>query len=416
MGSAAALLGLSALLGYPILDLPHIDLEVYIRGGKAVLSGDDAIYNTAPGKLPFTYPPFAALVFALFSALPGRIATLALTGLSLAALYGISYAWIRWTNHFRTYNQAIIATLFACLAITLQPMQRTLDLGQVNILLCWLIAFDITRRFDWRYKGVLVGIATGFKLTPGIFIVWFFLTRQWRAFWTSIASTFATIAIGFVFLPHSSWTYWTDTFFNASRVGGLAYAGNQSINGTLWRMIGPEGNTALWLVAIMTITVISALMAMRLYRRNHHDLSVLAVAFWGLLISPVSWDHHWVWQFPALLTFSFLLWDAYRSATPTGELIARWFHIATWVLVSAWLLASWTDAIWLFPNGDDKEYAVNAFGQLITSAYVVLGCVSLAWLGAFPRGVCKVRAKQEPSIGEEPGAREQAKVPTMEAR
>ncbi len=144
MSLLLVLTGLAHQSGFPVFEAPNLDLSVYIEGARRALSGNDAIYDTPPGELPFTYPPFAALVFGLFAAAPGNIATLGLTMLSLAALIGVAYAWIRWTNHFATYNQLAIAGLFAVLGLALQPMQRTLDLGQINILLCWLIVFDIT--------------------------------------------------------------------------------------------------------------------------------------------------------------------------------------------------------------------------------------------------------------------------------
>ncbi len=232
---------------------------------------------------------------------------------------------------------------------------------------------------------MLVGLATGVKLTPGIFIVWFLLTRQWRTFWTAIASAFATIAIGAIALPHSSWTYWTDTFFHSSRVGDSRFAGNQSLNGAIWRAIGPDGSTTLWLVAVAIVSMIALHATLRLYRDKHHSLSVLTAAFWGLLISPISWEHHWIWQFPALLTFAFFLSDTYRSATPTRESASRLLSFGAWVLIAAWLAASWTNAIRVFANGYGNEYTLNAFEQFIANTYVVLGCASLCWLAAFAR-------------------------------
>jgi alpha-1,2-mannosyltransferase len=42
-------------------------------------------------------------------------------------------------------------------------------------------------------------------------------------------------------------------------------------------------------------------------------LGVLACALTGLLISPISWDHHWVWIAPGLVVLAHYTWRAWSA-------------------------------------------------------------------------------------------------------
>ena len=58
-----------------------VDLRVYRMGGSAVLHGEH-LYQLRLVQLPFTYPPFAAVVFTILAAVPW---TVAVTGLTIAS-------------------------------------------------------------------------------------------------------------------------------------------------------------------------------------------------------------------------------------------------------------------------------------------------------------------------------------------
>lgn len=101
--------------------------------------------------------------------------------------------------------------------------------------------------------------------------------------------------------------YWTSAVFQTNRIGGAATATNQSIQAVLARA-GLDPHT---LPGIAAWLALSALVAMVAWRGMRHALAAdqpcLALslnAFAALLISPISWSHHWVWCAPALLTLA----------------------------------------------------------------------------------------------------------------
>jgi alpha-1,2-mannosyltransferase len=51
----------------------------------------------------------------------------------------------------------------------------------------------------------------------------------------------------------------------------------------------------------------------RLRAGDQAVLGLICVAMFGLVVSPVSWSHHWVWALPAILTTA-VLGFRYRNA------------------------------------------------------------------------------------------------------
>ena len=102
--------------------------------------------------LKFTYPPFAALVFAAVSLIPWR----ALPPLSVAVNIGALLAALWFTFGGLGYRRDLTrlgATLLAAAAVFwTEPVIRTLYLGQVNLVLMALIIWDLSQP-DTRRSG-----------------------------------------------------------------------------------------------------------------------------------------------------------------------------------------------------------------------------------------------------------------------
>ncbi|MBV9845298.1 MAG: DUF2029 domain-containing protein [Kutzneria sp.] len=84
--------------------------------------------------------------------------------------------------------------------------------------------------------------------------------------------------------------YWTRAVFDTARIGGAAHVSNQSIRGLLVRLGAGPG----WWIVLSAVVVALAVVGMRRARSRAREV-VLLNAFAGLLVSPVSWSHHWVW-------------------------------------------------------------------------------------------------------------------------
>jgi len=115
------------------------------------------------------------------------------------------------------------------------------------------------------------------------------------------ALTFAvTVGLGFALLPHASAVYWGRRI---TRPGSKPFhLDNQSLNGVLLRLThaGPDAHVY-WLVAAVVVGIAGLATSILASRRGHELLGLVACAATGLLVSPISWSHHYVYVVPALV-------------------------------------------------------------------------------------------------------------------
>src|SRR5512146_278173 len=309
------------------------DLVVYRDGGLIVRHVPPAYdpHRASPlydwvGQhgVQFTYPPFAAVLFSVASVLSWTAMRWAMTLASLAAL-GLSLWLVTGALGYRDRPAVRLgATLgVSALALATEPVQQTLSLGQVNLLLMLLIAADLLTggalapggRTRW-WHGIGIGIAAGVKLTPLIFIPYLLLLRRYRQAATASVVFAVTAALGYAILPGDSGTYWAHgLFLKANRIVFLGTRGNQSLRGVLTRLAGSvSAGTVPWIAAAVLVAVAGLAAAALLYRARQPVPAMLACALTGLLISPLSWDHHWVWVAPGLALLAHLGAVARRRA------------------------------------------------------------------------------------------------------
>jgi alpha-1,2-mannosyltransferase len=108
--------------------------------------------------------------------------------------------------------------------------------------------------------------------------------------------------LAFVVAPGPSRDYWLHLLGDASRIGPVGSAINQSLRGALARTAGHDvGLGPSWLVAAVLTAVLAGLALRAAVRANDTLAAIVVVQLFGLLVSPVSWSHHWVWVVPALV-------------------------------------------------------------------------------------------------------------------
>jgi alpha-1,2-mannosyltransferase len=316
---ALALLGLAALAVYvlpgllaPAANWPLWDVRVYWWGGRQAAAGGAALY--APGApLGFTYPPFAAMLFAAGAGASAGALKIALTVGSLVALpllcgQSLAAAGVR--------LRAETIFLVSALALMTWPVAYTVHLGEVNLILAVLVGADLLRRRDGAWwQGIGTGLAAGIKLTPLIFVVYLALTGRLRAAATAAVTFAVTVTAGFFWLPAGSRTFWLGgVFYNQSRIGNPANPSDQSLSGAIARLVGTgDPWRTWWLVAALAVGPAGLAVAVWAHRRGHRLAGIVCCAVTGLLVSPISWTHHWVWDIPLLVWLTMAAWRR-RSA------------------------------------------------------------------------------------------------------
>jgi alpha-1,2-mannosyltransferase len=364
-----------------------LDLHVYRWGGHlARIAG--RLYSARFQGLPtgqFTYPPFAALLFAALDGFSFVSVSLLFT---IASICGLAATlWLIWGQlGYRAPAIRTTATLACfCVVMLSAPVLRDLALGQVNILLMLLIVSDLCQPGRSRLKGIGIGLAAGFKLTPLIFIGYLLLTRQFRAALTAVGTFALTVAVALAVRPAQTSRYWfTGLFLHSGRVGSNSYAGNQSLNGTLARIAGVAGVSQhlaaaafwYWLAAAIIFGVVGLLLAARAYRLGKPMLAMLICALTGLLISPVSWGHHWVWIAAALPVAADMAIRA-SSKPPARAARLRFVRSISWAGVVALLVP------FAFLPEKLADGSTGIFRAVAENLYVMTGLILLALIARY---------------------------------
>jgi alpha-1,2-mannosyltransferase len=453
------------------------DLRVYVNGGLIVRHVSppyspgfrDPLYDWPLSKvaLKFTYTPFAAVFFAVVSYVPWpvlpRLSQVVNLLLLVAAAWftmdGLSSGSTRGPRALPRRTRPVAsgavaadgqpgsasrgpspepggraglphpgpdwrvklggALLAAAVGLLTEPVFRTLYLGQVNVFLMALIIADLRRPGDRRLKGAATGIAAGIKLVPLVFIPYLLLTRRFRAAAMAAGTFAATVALGFIVIPGDSGDWWLNgLFFSDGRTGFAGWGGNQSLRGLLTRLAGSlNAGSFWWWFAAVGAAVIGLSAAVVLDRAGHSMLAILATALVGLLDSPISWDHHWVWVVPGIMAAAWYAWQARRDGRRGA---ARWcaaLAAALLLIFAAWPGALWSvpitgagdftnGLIWAGPNskvttfmlfGDNPaylEYHWRGLQNVSGNAFVLTGAALLILLA-----VVALRTRRRPASG-----------------
>jgi alpha-1,2-mannosyltransferase len=354
----------------------RIDIDVYRMGGQAWLDGrplyaDGVMFHTRGGlDLPFTYPPLAAVAFAPFALLSLDVASIAITLTTLILLIVATTILLTrldvWPDHAAGRSLAtaepawlrrtwLAAAIVAPAVIFFEPVRSNFDFGQINVVLMTLVIADcVPRKTPWP-RGMLLGLAIALKLTPAVFLLYFLLRRDTRALIVAAASTAIATLAGFAFAWRDSLEYWTETVRNTDRIGTATLNTNQNIAGALARLgLGEEVRFVLWTVACFAVLGLTVWAARRALKAEQPVLALICVAMFGLVVSPVSWSHHWVWVVPTVVVTSIV---AYRQR-----------HAALAVVSAAGIaLMIWTP-IPLMP--EHQETSASLWRQLAGGSYV----------------------------------------------
>lgn len=351
----------------------HIDVDVYRMAAQAwrdghPLYGDDWFATQIDGTvLPFTYPPIAAVLFAPLTWVSLGVGTAALTIISALLLVvsitilltglGLDIGDVGRGSGPAWWRRAVVAVAIVAAAIWLdaEPIWANFDFGQINAVLMTLVIADcVPRRTTWP-RGTLLGVAVALKLTPAVFLLYFLLRRDTRAAVTAVASFLAATMVGFVLAWSDSWQYWTHTVRNTDRIGGATLNTNQNLAGALARLpLSEQLRSALWLLGCLLVLALTVWAARRVCSAGEPILALICVALFGLVVSPVSWSHHWVWMLPTVVV--------------TGVLAYRHRAIALGVLSALGLALMMRSPIELLP--EHHESGAAWWRQLAGTSYV----------------------------------------------
>ncbi|MFF0244028.1 glycosyltransferase 87 family protein [Streptosporangium sandarakinum] len=405
-----------------------VDLDVYRTGGQALLEGRPVydFVTPAPQLLPFTYPPVAAMLAVPLAMMSWPVAQWVWTaGIFVTLAVTVAYAFRAALGRLATGRAAAglaapgsgvpggggpdgaasgrgaqggaapsrtaaptegrwgglwLPAVFAVLMVActyLMPIRDQVRFGQVDILLVALCLADcVARRPVWP-RGLLIGLATAVKLTPGVFLIYLLITgfgpggrpEQRRAFFMAAFTAALLTLLPFLVIPSDAADFWFHALLDPERLGANAATTNQSMRGMLIRLYLPDAPTSLlWLALVAAVGWYGFRHARRAFLDGHAMTGVALTGLMAVLLSPVAWIHHLAWvvvvlgalagdgRDPVRVRVAAGVWLYYVVPVPwwgvaikaaeipvlspvLGKIVQNGFGLGALVLV--WLLASW---------------------------------------------------------------------------
>jgi alpha-1,2-mannosyltransferase len=153
-------------------------------------------------------------------------------------------------------------------------------------------------------------------------------------------------------------------FYDSKRVS-VAYISNQSPYSAAVRILGGASHVGLWFDLIpLALGVLGLTVAARLGRRGDWLGAATVTGTTGLLVSPISWTHHYVWIMPALVVLA-------RGGT--GSRIAAAAASALFVLAPMWFTPH--------PAGQGPaQYGFHGLVTLTANCFLIAGLAFLAYM------------------------------------
>jgi len=386
----ATALGGSSLPWRPTM----VDLDVYRQAGRLLVHGGD-VYNL-PGQLPFLYPPFAALLAVPLAVLPTALVQVGWTVANALALLAVLFRF-----GLRGWGLSLVGA--AALA-SVEPVSQTLGFGQLGIFLVALVLLDLApgpRVLGARRllpEGVLTGLATAIKLTPGIFLLYLLAVGKIRSAVVLITTLVAVTLLSAAVVPDESLNFWGRLAHGDTGLGhGIVYYTNQSVMADCVRIFGLSRGAAVAGLALSAAVAAAGVWAAAVWHRQGRvRLAVSLCGVAGLLASPVSWLHHFVWVVPLALCLlegilvppEGRLPETQQTGEPRGaSLLPGWSRGTTPLVSSAPLSVRFLGSVFIvwvlvtpfqrLPNGADVELTFNAWQNALESTTAALGIALL---------------------------------------
>lgn len=407
----------------------HFDVYVYWYALNNWFNGNSLYdwYALPDYKMyPFTYPPFGAWSlspltwFDYETAARLMIMAIALQTAVIVALVGRSLG-CSWGSAFAIAPWAAILVQ-QCL----EPFNQSVGFAQVNTAMMALVMIDVAAPDSWKGRGVASGLAAAIKLTPAIAVLIFLLRRQWRSAITMVATSLTVTLLSWIISPSESARFFFDAMWDPQRAGDAYYAGNQNLKGFVARALPENAWSITWAIAVVLALVAAVWLCLRIQAaatsvvtsRSASDdvasgllntaapaapagdatetaasdavaapsavatspaspalpenlatlLTAAVIMTLGLLVSPITWSHHWVWGLASVVA---LIAVALRlKSAPLAALALA--QGALFIMAPHW---------W-FPYGQVNELHWSVVKQLVGSSYTLAAIasgVALAW-------------------------------------
>jgi len=269
---------------------------------------------TSTGQI-FDLSPLAALLLIPVMAWPVPVAVALTTGLSLVAV--LLCVRICFNGAVRTlpWSRWPVWGIVTLGVLALEPVWQSLGLGQISLVILAVLLIDLTliaRRHP--VGGIGIGLATAMQPMFGLFVIFLVITRRWQASTIAAITLLLSLVLSLLAFPEATGAYLADQFFSPGSTVQLSDLGNQALSGVMARLYESGSAPAItWLGFALFAAAWGMAHARDAHLRGNRLAAATIVGLTGLVVSPVSWWHQFVWIIPAM---GILLWWALTPPLP----------------------------------------------------------------------------------------------------
>ncbi|MGA2586394.1 MAG: glycosyltransferase family 87 protein [Candidatus Aminicenantales bacterium] len=280
------------------------DFGVCIKNGKRIVDGETLYPGEEIDKhLQFKYAPVSALFYAPLSRLPVETAKIIWYYLELILLFAVF--WISY-RLLPSRGAGPWFVMGLSLLVFLKYIGREIELGQVNILIIFLLitmlALSMKEKDLWA--GGLWGISLIFKPYALVFLPYFILRKRFKLVASGLAVLFAGMLLPALFYGFAGnltvLKEWALTL-SKSTPGLMIVVDNASFYSFLTKALpGHPENVAkvLWLAFGLCAAVLFLWMMGQAKKRSIKKPEILEAAFLMILIpifSPLGWFYNYLY-------------------------------------------------------------------------------------------------------------------------
>lgn len=379
---------------YRFTDNAGLDFGVYRTGAGNWIAGK-SLYIDFGYPMPFSYPPFAAILFTPLAWFPETLSFWLFTAVSFGSAGLVSFLFAKKLGLTSASSQ-VVALITCLFCWVLSPIFGNLVLGQINLILMglitlgwWLSNTETPSRGKIWLAGICLGLAISIKIIPAGFCLLWLLTRKFKPLLIAGLTFVATTAVSFLIAGKEVFWYYTKVLFDVERPGFPSYIDNQSLRATLLRLgLGSptdklsalQPGTFVWLGTVLLLLLLVSWLILRIHQPAYQ---LLCCAGLVLLICPVSWTFHWCWLLGAvtIMVIEFCAGSSGRKLIHLVGFVFLLLIVFTLPLVG---VTDWLTAVTgqLSAGFGWAGFGLKFFSALLGNSYLISCVAGIFWLAA----------------------------------
>lgn len=292
----------SAYLAYSVLGIAVSgytqDFQQYFEAALMIRQNLDPYQTLLTSAGPFNYPPPVLFFLYPFSYLSVKNALFVWTVLSFMALIFSIYLLLKLIP--AKLSLAVKFLIYTAVFFSF-PVKFTFGMGQINhfvlLFLTLVIFLDFKKKF--YLSGLFAGLAALIKISPLILVPYYLLTGKFKQLFSMILTIITLVLFSFFAFGDKIMAEYAKIFLTPLNFSDKAVYYNQSLVAFFSRLSIPPPVAIFFLATLILLAFSVILLSANRYPPYSLLLSLM------LLVSPISWQHHFVFLIPAfILTLS----------------------------------------------------------------------------------------------------------------